>query len=175
MTFPVAIIVSRYSFLVSRLLLRALERETSNQKRETVLLSGRTAYDLDDLFGDLRLAHAVHREREGVDHVRRVAGRRIHRRHLRRIECGPRFQHGTEYLDGYVLRQQSGEQFVRGLLVNVVHLRGGERGRLRVGFLRIGRLEFHAGIFRSLDGALELLLSHAFGLADILRTDLLYG
>src|SRR5487761_2726826 len=51
--------------------------------------------DLDDFLGDGRLAHAIHVERERVDHVRGVVGCRIHRRHAGRMLRGNRLSHGV--------------------------------------------------------------------------------
>ena len=67
---------------------------------------GGAADDLDDLFRDLRLAGAVHDERQGIDHVSRIVGGRIHGGHAGRMLGGHRLQQRAENLDTYVLRQQ---------------------------------------------------------------------
>ena len=85
--------------------------------------SCRSRNNLDDLLGDGGLAHAVHVQRERVDHVGGVVGCRIHRRHAGRVFGGDRLGHGVEEHGKNVLRQQAGEKLLGGLLVDVVDVR----------------------------------------------------
>src|SRR3954462_7252534 len=72
--------------------------------------------DLDQLLGDLRLACTVILLGEGGDHVAGIAGRIVHRGHLRGVEAGLVFQRGREDLGRDVARQQLGKDgFLVGL------------------------------------------------------------
>src|SRR5690606_3852133 len=54
--------------------------------------------DFNEFLGNLSLPRTVVVKPQPVDHVARIAGRRIHGRHLRAEERGPVFQHGAENL-----------------------------------------------------------------------------
>src|SRR5215470_14634928 len=65
--------------------------------------------DLDQLFGDHRLARAVVGERLLADHLAGIAGRIVHRGHLRAIERSDVLEQGSERLHRDVARQQRRE------------------------------------------------------------------
>ena len=81
--------------------------------------------DFDELGGDRGLALAVVLDRQAVDHVAGVAGRIVHRGHLRAVEAGLVLEQRAIDLDRDVARQQVGEDL---LLVGLIFDRG-ERGR----------------------------------------------
>src|SRR5712691_4824612 len=84
--------------------------------------------DLDQLFGDHRLALAVVGHRLPLDHVAGVAGGVVHRRHARALLGGGILQQRAEHLHGDVERQELGEDV---LLVRLVFVDGTARlGRL---------------------------------------------
>src|SRR5476651_1823292 len=56
--------------------------------------------DFNQLLGDLRLAGTVHLDGEGLDHVARVAGGVVHRRHLGGEEAGLVLQQRGQQLHG---------------------------------------------------------------------------
>src|SRR6516164_3396379 len=68
--------------------------------------------DLDQLFGDHRLAGAVVGQRLLADHLSRVARGVVHRSHLRTIEGSRILQQRAENLHGNVARQELDEDFV---------------------------------------------------------------
>src|SRR5207247_4174532 len=63
-----------------------------SRRRYSLLQRFSARDDLDDFSGDRRLAHFIHVQRQLIDHLRRVARRRVHRRHLRGEERGVRFE-----------------------------------------------------------------------------------
>ena len=117
------------------------------------------AHNFNDLFRNLCLAGAVHGQRERINHVRSVAGGRIHRRHARGVLGGLRLQHGAEQLHGDVARQQIAEQPLRRLLVNVVDRRRGKARGFLVDFSRIRPADADAGMLGRFQSLLALLFA----------------
>src|SRR5688572_2525890 len=62
--------------------------------------------DFDQFLGDIRLARAVVRDGQAVDHVAGVAGRAVHRRHARTLFAGRVLQQRAIDLHADVARQQ---------------------------------------------------------------------
>src|ERR1051326_9521521 len=101
--------------------------------------NGRSAGDdLNQLLGDLRLAGAVHLNGKRFDEVACVARGAVHCGHLCGEEAGLVFQERGQDLDGDVLGQQCGEDFI---LVGLVII-DGARG-FRIGGFDGGRNELH--------------------------------
>src|SRR5688500_1060767 len=92
----------------------------------------RARYDLDDFPRDRRLPHLVHVKRQALDHLSRIARRRIHRRHLRGVESGVRFEQRPEDLHFDVGRDQAREQMFGARLVEILGRRRGAFRRLDV-------------------------------------------
>src|SRR5207344_2367178 len=76
--------------------------------------------DLDELFRDARLPRAVVDEGQGVDHVARVLGSGVHRRHLRREESRLRLEDHAVHLELEEARQERAENLLGRRLVQVV-------------------------------------------------------
>src|SRR5579875_3937335 len=62
----------------------------------TSLESLRAGHDLEDLLGDLRLASAVHLQRQIADQLAGILRRIAHRRHSRAVLGGRRLKQGAE-------------------------------------------------------------------------------
>ena len=90
--------------------------------------------DLNEFGGDDGLALAVVLDRQAVDHVTGVAGRIVHRGHLRAVEAGLIFEQGAVDLDRDVARQKVGEDF---LLVRLIFDRSGSAALRRLQPLRL--------------------------------------
>ena len=71
-----------------------------------LLRGGRAADHFDNFLGDAGLAHAVHVQRQLVDHVAGVGSGRVHRGHARGMLGGGRFQQRAVKLHLDVARQQ---------------------------------------------------------------------
>src|SRR5215472_9449646 len=89
-----------------------------------------SAHNFDNFFRDLRLARAVHRERQRLDHVTGIVSRRLHRGHARGMLGRNRFQQRVKNLTADVLRQQRSEQLLRWLLVDVIDSGRSELGSM---------------------------------------------
>ncbi len=85
-----------------------------------------------------RLSDLVHVQRQLIDHLRRVAGRGIHRRHARGVLGRGRLEQGAKHLNLDVRWQQCREEFLRRRFVEILdnRLTGGSLGRRR---LALGR------------------------------------
>src|SRR5947208_15325152 len=128
------------------------------------LLCCRSAHNLNNLFSDLRLAHAVHSERQRINHVCGIVCGRIHGSHASGVLGGNRFEQRMKDLNAHVLRQERVEQLFRGLLVDVVHLCGCESGSFSVYGPSVDRTDTNAGPLRRLERAVTLLRGHLFRL-----------
>ena len=84
------------------------------------------ADNFNNLFGDGRLPHFVHVQRQGLDDVAGVFGGGFHGGHARGMLGGGRFQHGAKNLRFDVSRKQAVQNLFLRLFVDVVDLRGGE-------------------------------------------------
>src|SRR5579883_1784629 len=77
----------------------------------------RAGNDLDQLFGDHRLAGAVITKRLLADHFSGIAGGVVHRAHLGAVEGGVVLEKSTKDLHRNIPRQQLGENL---LLIRLV-------------------------------------------------------
>src|SRR5579863_8888048 len=89
----------------------------------------RTGDDFDEFLGDQGLTGAVVDQRLLADHVAGVAGRIVHRAHLRAIERSIVFQKRAEDLNGEVARQEPRQNLVFFRLILVGDRRPGIGGR----------------------------------------------
>src|ERR1035437_57657 len=87
----------------------------------SLLGRGRAADHFDDFLGDTALPHAVHVEREPLNHVARVGAGRIHGGHARGVLAGRRFGERPVEFHFHVLRQQFVEHLGRRIFKNVIH------------------------------------------------------
>src|SRR5215467_1091853 len=87
----------------------------------SLLRRGRAAHHFDDLFGDARLAHAVHVQSQPLDHVGRVGSGRVHRGHACRMFGGGGFQHRPVELHFDISRQQILHHLGGRLLIDIIH------------------------------------------------------
>src|ERR1700691_362055 len=84
--------------------------------------------DFNQLLGDHRLTGSIVDQGLLANHVAGIAGRIVHRAHLRAVERGVVFQQCAKDLDRQITRQQAGQNLVFFRLVFVRCRRAGVRG-----------------------------------------------
>src|SRR5208283_3016060 len=142
---------------------------------QTLRQRGGAADDLNNFLGDGRLADPVEGQRERVDHVVGIVGRRIHGSHTGGVLRSYRLQERLIDLAGDIARQQIVQQFLRRLLVNVIHWRGAELHGFTFQFGGFRTLQAHAGSARCLAHALALFFRQLLSLRNFAAPDLLHG
>src|SRR5438552_1835771 len=87
-----------------------------------------STHNFNNLLGDLCLAHPVHGQGEGVDHVASVVCRRVHGSHPSSVFRSCRFLQTAIDLNGYIFWQKRLEQLLWRLLVDVIDRSCGKFG-----------------------------------------------
>src|SRR5260370_16920082 len=135
----------------------------------------RSAYDFDNFFCDLRLAPAIHYQRQLIVHVAGVAGRRVHRGHAGGVFGGHGLQQRAKNLDADVLWQNALEKLVVRLLVDGVDRRRSEAGGCLIDAAGIYGTHPNASRLRRFQSLLAFLFRSLFGHGHVDCADLFDG